>query len=92
MRRRFINSTPIVDAIIKKMEERGMSQKELSDITGIPTPTLNEILGNKRRIQPRLIVPISIVLGLDAIELGRMQSDFEIVQVIQPIMEQNKQK
>lgn len=86
MRRKAINITPLKQIVGSKMEEIGMSQVELSRLTGISTPTLNDILAGRRNFSPKYLVRISMILGLDAIELGRMQSDYEIMQVIEPIM------
>ena len=44
MRRKAINTTPIAEAISKALKEQGMTQKELSDITKISTPSLNDCL------------------------------------------------
>lgn len=86
MKKRAINITPLTQIISSKLEEKGMSQVELSRLTGISTPTLNDILAGRRTFSPKYLVRISMILGLDAIELGRMQSDYEIMQVIEPIM------
>lgn len=79
------------ELISKQLEERGMSQAELARHTGISTVTINELLANRRRYSPQQIVSLSLVLGLDAIELGRMQSDYEIMQVIKPLLERGKE-
>lgn len=85
--KRAINTTPIIDTIVSQLEAKKMSQKELSDIIGVSTPVVNDILKNRRSLSPKQIVRISIILGLDAVELGRMQSDYEIMRVLQPIID-----
>ena len=77
------------ELISKKLEERGMSQAELAKLARISTVTINELLANRRSFSAKQIVALSIVLGLDAIELGRMQSDYEIMQVINPLLDSN---
>lgn len=87
MKKKAINMNPIGEIISKRLEERGMSQAELSRITKVSTPVINDIVKGRRGISPDQIVSFSLVLGLDALELGRMQSDYEIMQLIIPIME-----
>lgn len=86
MRRKAINTTPLTQIVSEKLEEKRMSQTELSRIAGISVPNLNEMLAGRRNFSPKYLVRISMVLGLDAIELGRMQSDYDIMQVIESIM------
>ena len=87
MKKRAININPIGEIISKQLEERGMSQAELSRLTKVSTPVINDIVQGRMGINPKQNVSFSLVLGLDAIELGRMQSDYEIMQLIIPIME-----
>ncbi len=91
MKRKAINTTPMGEIINKRLEEREMSQAELSRLTRISTPVINDIVQGRRGISPKQIVSFSLVLGLDAIELGRMQSDYEIMQVIQPLLERGQE-
>lgn len=84
---RSINTNSIGEIISKRLEERGMSQAELSRFTKVSTPVINDIVQGRRGISPKQIVSFSLVLGFDAIELGRMQSDYEIMNVINPILE-----
>lgn len=87
MKRKTINLNPIGEIVQNRLEEREMSQAELSRITKISTPVINDIVQGRRGINPKQIVSLSLVLGFDAIELGRMQSDYDIMQVINPILE-----
>lgn len=64
-----------------------MSQAELSRLTRISTPVINDIVQGRRGISPKQIISLALVLGLDAIELGRMQSDYEIISVMNPILQ-----
>ena len=85
-KKRTIAVTPVGDMILAKLKEKGITQKELSELTGVQPPTISEILGGRRTITPEACVSIAIVLGMDAIELGRAQSDYEIMQVLNPIL------
>ena len=87
MKRKAINNTPIGEIISKRLEDRGMTQAELSRLTRISTPVINDIVQGRRGISPKQIVSFALILGLDAIELGRMQSDYEIMSVMNPILE-----
>jgi len=85
--KKSINETPISEYINTALEKRGMTQAELATKSRISTPVINDIIKGRRGVSPRQIVKFSIILGLDAIELGRMQSDFEIMQIIAPMID-----
>lgn len=87
MKYKAINSTSVGEIIRKRLEDRGMSQVELSKLTRVSTPVINNIVQGRRGVSPKQIVSFALVLGLDAIELGRMQSDYEIISVMNPILE-----
>lgn len=87
MKYKAINSTSVGEIIRKRLEDRGMSQVELSKLTRVSTPVINDIVKGRRGVSPKQIVSFALVLGLDAIELGRMQSDYEIISVMNPILE-----
>lgn len=87
MKRKTINTNPIGKIIQNRLEERDMSQADLSRLTRISTPVINDIVQGRRGISPKQIISFALVLGFDAIELGRMQSDYEIMKVINPILE-----
>lgn len=87
MKYKAINSTSVGEIIRKRLEDRGMSQAELSKLTRVSTPVINDIVQGRRGVSPKQIVSFALVLGLDAIELGRMQSDYEIMKVINPILD-----
>ena len=90
MKYKAINSTSVGEIIRKRLEDRGMSQVELSKLTRVSTPVINDIVQGRRGVSPKQIVSFALVLGLDAIELGRMQSDYEIIKVINPILEKEE--
>lgn len=87
MKRKAISNTPIGEIISKRLEELGMSQIELSRLTRVSAPVINDIVQGRRGVSPKQIVSFALVLGLDAIELGRMQSDYEIISVMNPILQ-----
>lgn len=87
MKYKAINSTSVGEIIRKRLEDRGMSQVELSQLTRVSAPVINDIVKGRRGVSPKQIVSFALVLGLDAIELGRMQSDYEIISVMNPILE-----
>ena len=82
MKYKAINSTSVGEIIRKRLEDRGMSQVELSQLTRVSAPVINDIVKGRRGVSPKQIVSFALVLGLDAIELGRMQSDYEIISVM----------
>ena len=47
---------------------------------------LNDYLTGKRNIHAKHIVCIAMILGLDAIQMGRMQSDYKIINYMQSLM------
>lgn len=86
MMKKAINRTPVIEIIKERMKARGMSQAELSALTRISTPVINDIVQGRRGLSPKQIVAFALILGLDAIELGRMQSDQEIMAIINPMI------
>lgn len=86
MKKKAINRLPVSSKIKDRMKARGMSQAELSTLTGVSAPVINDILQGRRGISPKQIVAFALVLGFDAIELGRMQSDQEIMAIISPLI------
>ena len=90
MKHKAINRTPIIEIIKERMKARGMSQAELSALTGISDTVINFIVRGKRGLTPKQIVAFALILGLDAIELGRMQSDQEIMAIINPMIKEGE--
>ena len=86
MKKQKIVVSPIVDMIQNRLRERGMSQRQLSLNINVPTSVLNDYLSGKRDIHDRHIVCIAMILGLDAIQMGRMQSDYKIINYMQTLM------
>ena len=90
MKHKAINRTPIIEIIKERMKARGMSQAELSALTGISDTVINFIVRGKRGLTPKQIVAFALILGFDAIELGRMQSDQEIMAIIHPMIKEGE--
>lgn len=91
MKKKAINRTPVIDIIKERMKARGMPQAELSTLTKISTPVINDIVQGRRGLSPKQIVAFALILGFDAIELGRMQSDQEIMAIINPMIKEEEQ-
>ena len=91
-KKRTIAVTPVGELILTKLKERGMTQAELATLSRIQPPTISDILAGRRPFNPAQIVAVALVLGLDAIELGRAKSDYEIMQVINPLLERNEEE
>lgn len=92
MRRKSINTTPMSELIIGKLNEKGMTQAELARHTGISEVTINDLIANRRQFSPKQIIAISLILGLDAIEFGRKQSDYRIMQEMRPYFNKEEDK
>lgn len=90
MKHKAINRTPAIEIIKERMKARGMSQAELSALTGNSTAVINFIVRGKRGLTPKQIVAFALILGFDAIELGRMQSDQEIMAIINPLIKEEE--
>lgn len=90
MKRKAINTNPICKVIQNRLEERDMSQADLSRLTRISTPVINDIVQGRRGLSPKQIVAFALILGFDAIELGRMQSDQEVMAIIEPMIKEDE--
>lgn len=90
MKHKAINRNPVIEIIKERMKARGMCQAELSSLTGISAPVINYIVQGRRGLTPKQIVAFAIILGFDAIELGRMQSDQEIMAIIHPMIKEGE--
>jgi plasmid maintenance system antidote protein VapI len=86
MKRKSIQDYPIGAVIEGELKSKEMTQVELSARTRISQPVINDIVKGRRGANPAQLVKIGLILGLDAFELGRMQSDYEIMKIITPII------
>ena len=81
-----VKDYPVGKAIVEALEKKGMTQVELAARLHMAHGNLSAIIHEGREVSPRMIVRIALCLGLDAFELGRMQSDYEIMKIITPII------
>lgn len=66
-------------ALLKEeIECRGISQKELSQQTGIPYTALNEMLNCKRPITTEYALLIEAALGIESDFWLKMQMDYDV--------------
>jgi addiction module HigA family antidote len=63
----------------EEIEYRGISQKKLSEQTGIPYTSLNEVLHGKRAISTEYALLIEAALGIDSGFWLRMQADYNLL-------------
>lgn len=63
----------------EEIEERGITQKRFSDLTGIPYTALNEVLNGKRNITTEYALLIEAVLGIEASFWINLQSKYNII-------------
>lgn len=58
--------SPPGETLEEMLEERGMSEAELTIRTGIPKKTINEIINGKAAITPEIALQFEEVLGAPA--------------------------
>ena len=69
-----------VGEIIKdEIDYRKISQKELSDSSGISTTIINEIIKGKRNLNVEYALKLEKALRIDAEYLMRLQVDYDII-------------
>lgn len=66
------------EVLKEELETRGISQKKLSELMGIPYTMLNEILNCKRSLSTEVALMFEAALGIDADMLNKMQSQYDI--------------
>jgi len=84
------NLTPFIpthpgDIIKDEIEYRGITQRQLSEATGIAYSVINEVLNGKRPVTIEYALLIGKALDLDAGTFIRMQSEYDM-----QMAEQNK--
>lgn len=62
----------------EELETRGISQKQLSELMGIPYTMLNEILNCKRVLSTEVALLFEAALGINADMLCNMQSQYNM--------------
>ncbi len=66
------------EVIKDEIEARGISQKKLSEILGVPYTMLNEILNGKRNISTETALLVEAALNISAEMLVNMQSAYNL--------------
>jgi addiction module HigA family antidote len=79
------NLTPFVsthpgEVIKDEIESRGITQRQLSDVTGISYTVVNEVLNGKRPVTIEYALLIGKALDIEASFLINMQSDYDMQQ------------
>lgn len=77
------NLTPLIpthpgDIIKDEIEYRGITQRQLSEATGIAYSVINEVLNGKRPVTIEYALLIGKALDLDAGTFIRMQSEYDM--------------
>ena len=77
------NLTPFIsthpgDIINDEIEYRGITQRQLSETTGIAYSVINEVLNGKRPVTIEYALLIGKALDLDAGTFIRMQSEYDM--------------
>jgi len=88
-KRKPVKDYPVGQAIAEALEKKGITQSELAARLNMSPGNLSAILHTGREVTSRMLVRIAIATGLDAFELGRMQSDFEIMKIVNSIIVPN---
>lgn len=78
-----------INLIKAVMRERKITQKDLSDITGVPLQTLKYIFTG-RTLYPRIdtVQAIEKALGLDKSEMGISAEDRELLELIKQLSDE----
>jgi transcriptional regulator with XRE-family HTH domain len=82
MKKQFITNTSVAEYLKAIIKAQGITQSELAELTCIAPSNLTDILQGRRALNATNCVTIGLVLGVSPYELGRMQSDYKITQVL----------
>jgi len=66
------------ELIKEEIEVRGISQKKLAEIMGVPYTMLNEILNGKRNVSTEIALMFEAALDINAEMLVNMQASFSL--------------
>ena len=91
-KRKPVEGYPVGQAIAKALEKKGITQSELAARLNMEPGNLSAIIHDGREVTSRMLVRIALATGLDAFELGRMQSDYEVMKIIRPIIEKKQEE
>ncbi len=67
------------EVIKDELEFRGISQRRLAAVIGVPASQLNEVLNAKRPLSAEMALLIEQALGLDAAPLLRLQMEYNLL-------------
>ena len=75
-----------IGVIIKdEIDFRGISQKELSESSGISTTIINEIIKGKRNLNAEYALKLEKSLRIDAEYLMRLQVNYDIINELKKV-------
>lgn len=79
MKNRFIPdyAVPSRETLLETLEAKGMSQAELSERSGIPQKTINEIIHGKTAITSETALQFERVLGIPANFWNNLESNYQ---------------
>ena len=80
MAHKFIPFVPVHpgELIKDEIESRGITQKRLSELMGLPYTMLNEMLNGKRPVSTEMALLFEAALDINAALLLNMQSDYSL--------------
>lgn len=71
-------ATHVGEVIKDELSARNMKQSELSELTGIQKPILNDVIKGKRSLTPEMALLIENALGVSAEYLMNIQTQYEL--------------
>lgn len=71
-------ATHVGEVIKDELTARGMRQSELSELTGICKPILNDVIKGKRSLTPEMALLLGNALGISEIYLMNIQTQYEL--------------
>ena len=77
------NLTPFIpthqgEVIKDELEARGITQRQLAEVTGISYSVINEVLNGKRPVTIEYALLIGKALDVDSMPLVNLQSDYDM--------------
>lgn len=71
-------STSVGEVIQDELNARNMKQSELSRLTGIQRPILNDVIKGKRSLTPEMALLIEMALDISATYLLNIQTQYKL--------------
>lgn len=81
---------PAGSFILDAMERKRMTRKDLAEKTFYDSSMISKYIMGDVHMTGKAIVRISLILGLDPVTLGRLQSDYEVTLAVKAAMNINK--